>query len=148
VEDLKILCDSSNKPTPKWMSASAVTLGSVLLYYAYWAFLDVGFRSKFVYNALLGVVCVVGAGISRRLYLSEVGIVRETRGWGRVIRRVLPWRDVKHVTLAYRGDMMMAFFEVGSTGWKVPFSRNQKGDVMGVIGEMLPDIELDTLGDR
>jgi hypothetical protein len=130
------------------MAASAVTLGLVLLYYACRAFLDGGFRAKFVYNVVLGAVCVLGAGISRRLYLSEVGIVRETRSWGRVIRRVLPWRDVKHVTLAYRGDRMMAFFEVGSTGWKVPFLRSQNENVMDIIGEMLPDVELDTLGKR
>ena len=41
---------------------------------------------------------------------------------------------------------MMAFFEVGSTGWKVPFLRSQNEDVMDIIGEMLPDVELDTLG--
>jgi hypothetical protein len=128
---MKILCDSrAVKNTPRWMQAFAIALGAVLIYNAHFA---------------LGVICVVGARISRRLYLSDTGAVRETRAWGRVVRRVLPWSDIKCVTFAYKGDMMMVFLEVGSTGWKMPFSRSQSGQVQDIIDRMRPDMEIETL---
>ncbi|MDR1944447.1 MAG: hypothetical protein LBQ19_06455 [Synergistaceae bacterium] len=146
MEELKVLCDSAaSKPTPKWMSAAAVTLGMALLYNAYAAFSEGGFHSKFVYNAILGAVCAFGAGISRRLYLSDAGIVRETRSWGRVIRRILPWNDIRHVTLAYRGDRITAFFETGPTGWKAPFLRVQEDEILDIFEDMMPDVEVETL---
>ncbi|MDR1579452.1 MAG: hypothetical protein LBS35_03770 [Synergistaceae bacterium] len=128
---MKILCDSGAvKNMPKWMRAFAIALGIVLIYNAHF---------------VLGVICVLGAGISRRLYLSDAGAVRETRAWGRVVRRVLPWEDINCVTLAYKGGMMMVFLEVGPTGWKMPFLRGQSGQVQDVIGRMMPDMDIETL---
>jgi hypothetical protein len=127
------------------MSAAAVVFGSALIYKAYNFYSQEGLNSGFFYNAALGVVCILGAGISRRLFLSDVGIVRETRSWGKVIRRVLPWKDIRHVTLVYRGERMMAFFEIGATGWKAPFTRSQENQILDVIGQMIPDTEIDTL---
>jgi hypothetical protein len=146
VEKIKVLCDSLvSKPMPKWMSAVAIAVGLSLFYGAYSVFAAGGPSSRFIFYAVPGAVCVIGAGISKKLYLSDVGIVRETHSWGRVIRTVLPWKDVKHVTLAYRGENMIAFFEVGLTGWKAPFLRSQDSEVMDVIDEMLPDVDVDTL---
>lgn len=146
MEELKVLCDSAaSVQMPKWMSAAAVIFGSALIYKAYVVYSRSGLNSNFVYNAALGAICLLGAGISRRIFLSDVGVVRETRSWGKVIRRVLPWKDIRHVTLAYRGESMMAFFEIGSTGWKAPFTRSQKRQVLDIVEEMIPDVEIDTL---
>jgi hypothetical protein len=132
---------------PKWMAAAGVVLGLALWYRAFEAFWG-GEGKPAVFNALLGAVCVYGAGISRRLYLSDVGVVRETHSWGRVLRRVLPWRNVRSVSLAFRGDKMMAFFEEGATGWKVLFSKDQESLVMDVLDETLPDIEVEIIERR
>jgi hypothetical protein len=146
VKKLKILCDSSaSKPMPKWMSAAAIAVGIALFYGAYSVFMEGGFSSKFFYCAALGAICLMGVGISKKLYLSDVGIVRETHSWGRVSRTIIPWKDVKHVTLAYKGENMVAFFEVGSTGWKVYFSRSQDGEVRNAIETMIPDTEVKTI---
>ncbi|MDR1482251.1 MAG: hypothetical protein LBI74_06470 [Synergistaceae bacterium] len=149
MEKLKIICDSSvSKPMPKWMSAAAIAVGLALFYSAYSLFAKDGFSANSFYSAGLGAVCVIGAGIRRKLYLSDVGIVRETYCWGRMIRTILSWKDVKHVTLAYKGKNMIAFFEVGFMGWRVPFSRSQDNNVRDVIEEMIPDTEVDTLKNK
>jgi hypothetical protein len=135
----KVLVDSAaSTPTPKWMIAAGITLGALMLWRAIPSFYADGFGREAATNFLLGVICVFGSGISRRMYLADIGIVRETRSWGRVIRRVAPWDDVKYVTLAFRGDRMMAFFEIDVKGWKVPFAKNQERAVRDVLDEMLP----------
>jgi hypothetical protein len=130
---------------PKWMSAAAVAMGIVLEYRALSVLLSEGIEYGAMLNMTLGLVCVYGAGISRRLYISREGVVREMHSWGRVLRRVLPWDDVNYVSLAFRGNKMMAFFEVDTTGWKVLFSKDQEGAVMKVLDEMIPDVEVEVL---
>jgi hypothetical protein len=130
------------------MSVSAAALGCFLGYKALRGFIAAGLDYGALANMALGLVCVYGAGISRRLYISREGVVRETRSWGRALRRVLPWSDVRYVSLAFRGDKMMAFFEVDATGWKVLFSKDQEGAVMDMLDEMIPDVEVEVLDRR
>lgn len=147
LEELTVLASSvTSKPMPKWMSAAAIAFGVVFLVTAYRAYAASGLVGKVVYNLFVGTVCLYGAGISRRLYLSDVGVVREMHSWGRITRRVLPWDDVRHVSLAFRANSMMAFFEVDVTGWKVLFSREQEREVREVLEEMLPDVDVAIIG--
>jgi hypothetical protein len=127
------------------MTAAGIITGLILGRRAYVSFGQAGMNSRFLFNAFLCLICVYGAGISRRLYLSDEGVVREMRGWGRTVRRVLPWSGVQSVSLAFRSGKMMAFFETGSMGWKVLFSEDQERIVRGILEEMLPDIEINTV---
>ena len=130
---------------PKWMSLAAIILGLVLFYNAWKIYAAGGIGGMMAYNLFIGLVCLYGAGISRRLYLAEIGVVREMHSWGRVVRRVLPWREVTRVSLAFRGRQMMAFFESGDTGWKVPFLREQEEALRGVVEDLAPDLEIEVL---
>ncbi|MDR3321888.1 MAG: hypothetical protein LBS93_05505 [Synergistaceae bacterium] len=142
-----VLCESEAiRPMPRWMTAASAILGIALLYGSYTVYSAGGGQDKFLFSALLGILLIYAAGLNRRMYLSDVGIVRETKIWGRLLRRVLPWGDVKHVSLAFRGTGMTAFFEVSLTGWRVPFSGEQERDVLGVITDMIPDIEINLVG--
>jgi hypothetical protein len=135
-----VLADSLySKPTPKWMFAAGMILGLFLEFMAISSFWRDGLDGKAALDMFLGAVCIYGSGISRKMYLSDIGIIRETHSWGRIVRRVTPWKDVKHVSLAIRGDKMMAFFEIGLKGWKVLFSKDQEPLVRGILDEMLPD---------
>jgi hypothetical protein len=133
---------------PKWMTAAGIVFGFVLGYRALVSFRGTGMSSRFLFNAFMCLICLYGSGLSRRLYLSDIGVVREMRGWGRTARRVLPWDGVQSVSLAFRAGKMMAFFETGSMGWKVLFSGNQERAVRDILEEMLPDIEINVIERR
>ena len=146
----KLLLDSlASKPMPKWMMAAGVALGLIMLYKAAASFFSVGPNGRAALNLLLGLVCVYGAGISRGIYIADVGIVREMRSWGRITRRVAQWEEVKYVSLAFRGEQMMAFFEIDIRGWKVPFLKHQHDELMDILDELLPyGVEVKTMEDR
>ena len=149
-EPPKLLLDSqASKPMPKWMMAAGIALGVVMLYKAAAAFFASGPNGRAALNLALGFVCVYGSGINRRVYIADVGIVREMRSWGRVTRNVALWEEVKHVSLAFRGEHMMAFFEIGIRGWKVPFLKTQRDDLMGILDDLLPyGVEVKTIENR
>jgi hypothetical protein len=145
----KVLADSlASKPTPKWMTATGIIIGLVLGYRAYAAFGEEGMNGRFLFNAFMCLICVYGSGLSRKLYLSDIGVVREMRGWGRTARRVLPWNGVQSVSLAFRAGKMMVFLETGSMGWKVLFSGDQERTVRDVLEEMLTDVEINVVERR
>ena len=146
----KLLLDSlASKPMPKWMMAAGITLGLYMLYKAAALFSADGPSGRVALNLLLGLVCVYGSGISRGVYIADVGIVREMISWGRVTRRVARWEEVKYVSLAFRGENMMAFFEIDIKGWKVPFLKHQQDELMDILDELLPyGVEVKTLENR
>lgn len=140
------LYSSTSKPMPKWMLVFAVVLGIFALATAYRIYAAEGLVGRVVYNLVVAVICLCGAGISKRLYLADVGVVRETHSWGRVIRNVLDWDDIRHVSIARRTKNIMVFFEVDFTGWKVMFARDQEAEVLDILGDMIPDVEVEFLG--
>jgi hypothetical protein len=145
----KALADSlASKPMPKWMTAGGIIIGLILGGRAYASFGQEGMNGRFLLNAFMCMICLYGSGLSRRLYLSDIGVVREMRGWGRTARRVLPWNGVRSVSLAFRADKMMVFFETGSMGWKVLFSKDQECAVRDILEQALPDIEINVIGRR
>ncbi len=130
---------------PKWMAVMAIAFGVVFLATGLKGFTSGQPILPVIYNIAIGSICIYGSSIQRRLYLSDVGIVREIKAWGRHVRRVLPWDDVKFVSLAFRRSDMMVFFEVDVTGWKVLFSRDQEGLVREILDDCIPDVEIKKL---
>ena len=149
-EPPKLLLDSlASKPMPKWMMGAGIALGLIMLYSAVGSFFAAGPSGRAGLNLALGLVCVFGSGISRRIYIADAGIVREMRSWKRVTRTVARWEEVKHVSLAFRGEQMMALFEIGLKGWRVPFLKTQRDELMDILDELLPpEVEVKTLENR
>jgi len=146
VEELTVLCDSKvSRPMPKYISVLAVLFGVVFLSMGLRGFMNGESTLKVLYNVAMGAICIYGISIRRRLYLSEEGVVREIRAWGRRVRRVLPWDDIKFVSLAFRRADMMVFFEIDVTGWKVLFSRDQENLVREILDDYIPDVEVHSM---
>ena len=143
MEDLPVLCDSKmSKPMPKYVFVMAIAFGIIFLSTALKGFVSGERILKVLYNLAFSAICLYGATISKKLYISDVGVVREMKALGRHVRRVLPWSDVKFVTLVFRRAEMMVFFEEDVTGWKVLFSRDQEAQIRDILEEYIPDIEV------
>lgn len=130
---------------PKWMVVMAIAFGIAFLATGLNGFMSGRPILPVIYNIAIGAICIYGTSVQRRLYLSDVGVVREIRAWGRHVRRVLPWSDVKFVSFAFRRADMMVFFEVDITGWKVLFSRDQEDLVRDILDDYIPDVETQNL---
>jgi len=146
----KMLLDSlSSKPATKFMTAAGIALGLIMLYRAAELFRAAEPGGRAALNLLLGLVCILGSRISRGIYIADIGVVREMRSWGRVTRTVAQWEEITRVSLAFRGEQMMALFETGVKGWKVTFQKKQRDELMDILDELLPShIEVKTIENR
>jgi len=120
------------------MAVAGIALGIILLYRSGASFYTDGANGRATMNLLLALVCAYGSGISRAIYIADAGVVREMRSWGRVTRRIARWDEVKHISISFRGQHMMAFFEIDVRGWKILFKKNQYDELMDILDELLP----------
>ena len=102
--------------------------------------------SKIFPQFIVGGACLYGSGFRKKIYFSREGIVKETTSWLNSNEEVLPWRDIRHVTLAFKKNDMLGLFERGALGWKVLCDRKQEGALRVLLEKYIPSIEIDTLG--
>lgn len=130
-----IVLSRSGTPFPKWMSWLVLVVGLLLV--------ADGMRDFAFHKLFVGACCAYAAGYRKKMYLADEGIVRESGTWFRKGREVLPWDEVKFVTLAFKGKEMMAFFERDITGWKLLFDREQEAEVRKMLARKIPKVEVD-----
>jgi hypothetical protein len=130
-----VVLSRSGTPFPKWMTWIILAVGLLLI--------ADGMRSFAFHKLFVGVCCAYASGYRKSMFLNHEGVVRESGTWFGKRREVLPWSEVKFVTLAFRKKEMMAFFERDITGWKVLFGREQEAEVRSMLERNIPDIEVD-----
>jgi hypothetical protein len=141
---LPVLLESrSNTPFPEWMRWTFCVIGVFLLGDSLRRFLM--FKSLTFHALFVGAAVLYACGYRKRIYLTEEGIVRETKTWLNRNCEVFPWAELGHVGLAFRRKQMMAFFERDILGWKVLFDRSQEGSLREILGKYCPGIEITTL---
>ena len=143
--EMEVLCLSKKADMPKPLRAFALLGGIFLLSYALLAFLTIKEKS-FLYLLTGGAMLFI-SGFHKRAFLAPQGVVRESRSWTGKNVQTLPWEQISHVTLVYRRDQMMAFFERGeeATGIRMLFDRDQEERVRGIFKEYIPSIPLETM---
>jgi hypothetical protein len=125
---------------PKWMmTAAGIFLGTLLEYRAISSFFAGEFDRGAATNAFAGLLCYLCSGMDRVLYLTDDGIVSETRCWGRIIRKTAPWIAIRSVRIVSGNKCLTVAFEVGSRVWKLPFPKDSAGEIEDLLEELLPD---------
>ena len=144
--DMEVLCLSEKGDMPKPFRAFALFGGIFLLAYALLAFLSVK-EKAFLYLMTGGAMLFI-SGFHKRAFLAPQGVVRESWSWTGKNVQVLPWERISHITLVYRGDQMMVFFERGleeTTGIRVLFQRAQEETLRRLFKQYIPSIPLETM---
>ncbi len=147
---MEILCLSKTGQHPRWMRMVSFAVGLFLLadglrlYLS--ATLETGFNRFFPY-LIVGGALLYFSGFKKRIFLSPEGLVRESKSWMGSNSQILAWKDVAHVTLAFRRNQMMCFFErrESVTGIKVLFDRDQECAIRNVLETYCPTVEVNTL---
>jgi hypothetical protein len=143
--EMEVLCLSKKADMPKPLRLFALLGGIFLLSYALLAFLTI--KEKTFLYFLTGGAMLFISGFHKRAFLAPQGVVRESRSWTGKNVQILPWEQISHVTLVYRGDQMMIFFERGeeTTGIRMLFGRDQEERVRGIFKEYIPSIPLESM---
>ncbi len=137
------LTTTLGSPLPKGMKSLSLVIGLIITSSGIYQFLH-GSNGAFTY-IVVGFICIACCSYNKIFSVSSEGVIREQRILGRAYREVLPWREVKSVSFAFRGNKLMALFEKGLKGWRVLFSRDAENHLRNIIFENRPDIQVEVL---
>ncbi len=144
----KVLLNSkASETTPRSLRLFLLLCGALLFADCFYGMFrpEKNIRDTFP-KLIVAVACTGACGFRKKIYLAPEGIARQTQSWFTRNEDVLPWEQVRHVTLAFRKGDMLALFEKGTMGWKVPCSREDEDTLRAILKEHIPNVEIETLG--
>jgi hypothetical protein len=121
------------------MTAAGIFFGTLLEYRAISSYVAGGFDRGAATGAFTGMLCYLFCGMDRAFYLTDGGIVSETRCWGHTVRNTTPWNAVRSVWLIPGNKCFTVAFEIGARMLKLPFPKDAAGEVEDLLEELLPD---------
>ena len=84
----------------------------------------------------------------KRIYVSPLGFVKETHTWVSHHRELLPWREVKYVTLTTKGNRMLALIEKDAIGWKLFFAKDDLARLKEILKQYAPKIPVNDISPK
>ncbi|MDY9920518.1 MAG: hypothetical protein U2P59_01655 [Synergistota bacterium] len=140
-----LLTSRSGMTASNYKTATFAAIGVYLLGGTLWRYYSLGITDKALPNVILGVASFFALKYQKLVYLSPIGMVKETHTWITHHREVMKWEDVNFITLMHKKGETMVFLERDSLGWKVLFERGQVEDLKRIFKQYIPDIEINEI---
>ncbi len=140
-----LLVSRSGRTTSNYKTATFVAIGVYLIGGTLWRYYSLGITDKALPNIILGIASFFALKYQKLVYLSPIGMVKETHTWITHHREVMKWEEIKFITLMHKQNVTMVFLERDSLGWKVLFERNQVEDLKKIFKQYIPDVEINEI---
>ncbi len=140
-----LLVSRSGRTTSNYKTAAFVAIGVYLIGGTLWRYFSLGITDKALPNIILGFASFFALNYRKLVYVSPIGMVKETHTWITHHREVMKWEELKFITLMHKKGETMVFLERDLLGWKVLFERDQVDDLKKIFKRYIPDIEINEI---
>ena len=140
-----LLISRSGRTISNYKTATFAAIGIYLIGGTLWRYYSQGVTEKILPNIILGFASFFALNYRKLVYLSPIGMVKETHTWITHHREVMKWEDIKFITLMHKGGETMVFLERDTLGWKVLFKCDQVNDLKKIFKQYIPDIEINEM---
>ena len=140
-----LLVSRSGRTTSNYKTATFAAIGIYLIGGTLWRYYSQGVTEKILPNIILGFASFFALNYRKLVYLSPIGMVKETHTWITHHREVMKWEEIKFITLMHKKGATMVFLERDNLGWKVLFERDQVNDLKRIFKQYIPDIEINEI---
>lgn len=118
-------------------------VGAYLIAITAWRYFARGTADGAFYMLLVGAASLLVMGYRKAIYVTPVGVVKETRTLFSNHSEILRWEEVRFTSIMYRGDSALVLLERDVLGWKVLFQKEQIPRLKELFQHYIPDIETD-----
>ena len=140
-----LLVSRSGRTASNYKTATFAAIGVYLIGGALWRYYSQGVTEKILPNIILGLASFFVLNYRKLIYVSPIGMVKETHTWITHHREVMKWEEINFITLMHKGRETMVFLERDTLGWKVLFERDQVNDLKKIFKHYIPDIEINEM---
>ena len=131
---------NSNFKTFTFAAIGVYLLGSTL-----WRYYSLGITEGVFPNLIIGFASFFALKYQKVVYLSPIGMVKETHTWVTHHRELLKWEEIKFITIMKKRKQTLVFLEKDTLGWKLLFDNDQVADLKDMFAEYAPDIEINDM---
>jgi len=140
-----LLVSRSGMTASNYKTATFAAIGVYLIGGTLWKYYSLGIADKVLPNIILGFASFFVLKYQKLVYVSPIGVVKETHTWITHHREVMKWEEIKFITLMHKKGETMVFLERDSLGWKVLFERDQVEDLKRIFKQYIPDTEINEI---
>jgi hypothetical protein len=140
-----LLVSRSGMTASNYKTATFAAIGVYLIGGTLWKYYSLGIADKVLPNIILGFASFFVLKYQKLVYVSPIGVVKETHTWITHHREVMKWEEVNFITLMHKKGETMVFLERDNLGWKVLFQRDQVNDLKKIFKQYIPDIEINEI---
>ena len=140
-----LLVSRSGMTASNYKTATFAAIGVYLIGGTLWKYYSLGIADKVLPNIILGFASFFVLKYQKLVYVSPIGVVKETHTWITHHREVMKWEEVNFITLMHKKGETMVFLERDNLGWKVLFQRDQVNDLKRIFKQYIPDIEINEI---
>lgn len=141
----RLLVSRSGQASNNYKTATFAAIGVYLIGTVFWRYYSLGLTDKAVPNIIIGVACFFALKYQKLVYISPIGAVKETHTWITHHRETMKWQEIKFITIMYKRNETMVFFERDMFGWKLLFERNQIDGLKKLFKKYIPDVEVNEI---
>lgn len=141
----KLLVSKSGMIAGNFKTATFVTIGVYLLGTTLWRYFSLGITDNAAANIFIGLASFFALKYQKLIYISPVGVVKETHTWITHHREVMKWEDIKFITIMYKRGEAMVFFERDVLGWKVLFDESQIDALKELFKKYVPKVTVNDI---
>ncbi len=135
----------SGRTANNYKTAAFAAIGVYLIGGTLWKYYSLGIADKALPNIILGFASFFALKYQKLVYVSPLGVVKETHTWITHHREIMKWEEMQFITLMHKRDVTMVFLEKDVLGWKVLFEKDQINDLKKIFKQYIPDVEINEI---
>ena len=141
----RLLVSKTGSANSNFKTFTFAAIGVYLPGSTLWRYYSRGITEGMLSNLIIGFASFFALKYQKIVYLSPIGMVKETHTWVTHHRELLKWEEIKFITIMKKRKQTLVFLEKDTLGWKLLFDNDQVSDLKNLFAKYAPDIEINDM---
>ncbi len=141
----RLLISKTGSTNTNLKTFTFAAIGVYLIGSTAWRYFSAGITDAMTSNLIIGAASFFVLKYQKIVYVSPVGMVKETHTWVTHHRDLLRWEDIAFITIMRKRKQTLVFLERDTLGWKLLFDNDQIDELKSLFEQYIPDVEINDI---
>ncbi|MEG1798858.1 MAG: hypothetical protein RR214_01610 [Synergistaceae bacterium] len=141
----RLLVSKTGSANTNMKTFTFAAIGVYLIGSTAWRYFSAGITDGMTSNLIIGAAAFFVLKYQKVVYVSPVGMVKETHTWITHHRELLRWEDIAFITIMRKRKQTLVFLERDTLGWKLLFDNDQVDELKSLFEQYIPEVEINDI---
>ena len=141
----RLLISKTGSTNTNLKTFTFAAIGVYLIGSTAWRYFSAEITDAMTSNLIIGAASFFVLKYQKIVYVSPVGMVKETHTWVTHHRDLLRWEDIAFITIMRKRKQTLVFLERDTLGWKLLFDNDQIDELKSLFEQYVPDVEINDI---